>query len=599
VLFRSLSTCIQTFAPLPNTVRGQSVHLNGDPKGTSFLYCNGRAVVIRNIDKPEICTEYTQHSAAVTVAKYAPSGFYIASGDVHGNVRIWDTVNKENILKTETRVFAGRINDLDWDHESKRIIAVGDGKDKFGHAFLFDTASSVGEISGHSKVINSVSIRQGRPFKAVTCSDDQTVNFYNGVPYKFAKSINDHTRFVQCVRFSPSGDQFVSAGMDGKIFMYDGKTGDRLSEFVGHTGGVFSVCWSADGKFLETVSADTTVKIFDVLTSQAVNTFQVSDTLGLVDDQQVGSLWQGSHILSLSLGGDINYWDRNTTRPSRVVKGHQKAITAVSVASDKTVYTGSYDGRVCAWQDNICTLVKGGHTNQVTSISNFGDRLYTTGMDDSMRIIDNPTKSFSGTTLSTGSIPKSVSACSSFTVISTLNKELIQTSLTGEKTCSVKVTYQPTVTAVSSTGNIAVGSDDGKIYVYSGQISATPSHTYESNRGSVTCLAYSPDGSLLAAGDGNRALLVFDTASRNLKIDSWCFHSAKVTCVSWSEDGKYAVSGSLDTNVEVWSVERPMKHTSIKGAHLEGVNGVGWVGPTRAVSAGQDGFVKVWDVNLP
>lgn len=167
-------------------------------------------------------------------------------------------------------MLTGRVNDLDWDFESKRIIAVGDGKDKFGHAFLFDTASSVGEISGHSKVVNSVSIRQARPFKAVTCSDDQTVNFYNGVPFKFGKSITDHSRFVQCVRFSPNGDLFVSCGMDGRVLLYDGKTGDKVSELVGHSGGVFSASWSGDGKFLQTCSADTTVKIWDVAAGSAV-----------------------------------------------------------------------------------------------------------------------------------------------------------------------------------------------------------------------------------------------------------------------------------------------------------------------------------------
>ncbi len=88
---------------------------------------------------------------------------------------------------------------------------------RFGHAFLFDTASSAGEIGGHSKQINSVSIRSERPFRAVTASDDFTVNFYSGVPFKFVKSINDHTRFVQCVRYSPKGDHFVSAAMDQKV----------------------------------------------------------------------------------------------------------------------------------------------------------------------------------------------------------------------------------------------------------------------------------------------------------------------------------------------------------------------------------------------
>lgn len=94
---------------------------------------------------------------------------------------------------------------------------MGEGKERFGHAFAFDTLSSVGEITGHSKVINSVSIRQQRPFRAVTASDDMTVAFYNGVPFKYQKTIRDHTRFVHAVQFSPSGDFFVSAGADGKV----------------------------------------------------------------------------------------------------------------------------------------------------------------------------------------------------------------------------------------------------------------------------------------------------------------------------------------------------------------------------------------------
>lgn len=75
--------------------------------------------------------DYTGHSAAATVARFSPSGFYIASGDVNGNVRIWDTINEEHILKLEVKPFSGKINDVAWDSESKRLIAVGEGKDKY------------------------------------------------------------------------------------------------------------------------------------------------------------------------------------------------------------------------------------------------------------------------------------------------------------------------------------------------------------------------------------------------------------------------------------------------------------------------------------
>lgn len=91
---------------------------------------------------------------------------------------------------------------------------------RYGHAFTFDTANSCGEILGHSKIINACSIRSVRPFRAVTASDDMTVNFLQGPPFKFSKSINDHTRFVQAVRYSPDGQFFASVGSDAKVCVH-------------------------------------------------------------------------------------------------------------------------------------------------------------------------------------------------------------------------------------------------------------------------------------------------------------------------------------------------------------------------------------------
>lgn len=51
------------------------------------------------------------------------------------------------ILKNETNVFSGRINDLAWDGESKRIMAVGAGRDSYGRAFPFDSGNQIGEVS--------------------------------------------------------------------------------------------------------------------------------------------------------------------------------------------------------------------------------------------------------------------------------------------------------------------------------------------------------------------------------------------------------------------------------------------------------------------
>ena len=48
---------------------------------------------------------------------------------------------------------------------------------------MFDSGTSTGEIAGHTKVINAVSIRHQRPFRAATASDDCTIVFHTGEDY--------------------------------------------------------------------------------------------------------------------------------------------------------------------------------------------------------------------------------------------------------------------------------------------------------------------------------------------------------------------------------------------------------------------------------
>ncbi|KAL1925563.1 uncharacterized protein VTP21DRAFT_446 [Calcarisporiella thermophila] len=599
------------FAPLPQTTRGQSVQLGGDPKGKHILYTNGKSVYVRDITNPTIATEYVGHTATATVARYSPSGYYIASADVNGNVHVWDAVGEDRVLKSQFRVLSGRINDLSWDGESMRIIAVGDGREKFGHAFQFDSGSSSGEISGHSKVVNSVSMRMGRPFRAVTASDDMTVVFHTGAPYKYARTIRDHTRFVQCVRFAPDGETFVSAGADGKLFLYDGKTGDKISELSSpqsHTGGIFSVSWAADSQQLLTASADMTAKIWDVKAGTVTQTFTFSTNAQNFEAQQVGCLWQGDHLVSLSLGGQLNYLDPHSGGVVRVVDGHSKAITALSYAEHfKTLFTGSYDGRVCAWEnvEGNARPLENGHTNQVTAMCVREDAVLTVGMDDTLKRIRD--LKFENTEITTGSVPKSVSAAKDRVVVaSTLG---VGISIGGKRT-AFPLEFAATVAAISPDGAlVAVGGDDAKVRLYKlegstpGELEITLLHTLTSNRGSVSALAFTPDSQALAAGDSQGKIYVYSASSGEPLISHWVFHTARINAIAWSADGKWAVSGSLDQHVYMWSREKPMRKIAIRSAHVGGVTGVAFLeckaDRAEIVSAGQDACVKVWEAQYP
>lgn len=140
-------------------------------------------------------------------------------------------MNKEHILKNEFHPFGGPIKDISWSPDNQRMVVVGEGRERymeslhfygfmtfpimvipihnilfvyrFGHVFMTETGTSVGEISGQSKPINSCDFRPTRPFRIVTGSEDNTIGVYEGPPFKFkmTKQVNFNYTYIRFILF--------------------------------------------------------------------------------------------------------------------------------------------------------------------------------------------------------------------------------------------------------------------------------------------------------------------------------------------------------------------------------------------------------------
>ena len=571
------------------------------------LVQSNKSIFLRSIDHPSQATQYTAHTTSTTVARFSPSGYYVTSGDVAGTVRVWDCVG-EGATKGEYSIISGRINDLAWDGDSQRIIAVGDGKEKFGHCITADSGNTVGEISGHSSQINSISIRQQRPLRAATGSDDTSLAFFHGVPFKFNTSLRGkHQRYIYGVAFSPDGTHLVSVGADKRIFLYDGKTGEVKGEVGGgqHTGSIFSVSWAKDSKRFVTSSADQTVRIWDAEAGKAVHSWRMGEEGKVsVPDHQVGVVWPAGRsdglIISLNLAGDLTYLSEGSPKPHRIVQGHQKNVTTITSASDAshpTFFTGSTDGRICSWDMATGTgeVIDGdAHKNYVSGLAPSSGRIYSIGWDDTLRSIDVSAKTFTGSSCKTDGQPRGIATTSDCTIVATHKGLTILSQKDNSIIKQISTSYSPTVVAAGGAGVIAVGGDDSKQHMYHMNLAVLKELSHPSP---VTALAFSPSANkYLAVGLASGKIIVYEPNNPTPVTERWSSHTGRVTSIDWDEKGERAVSGSLDTSIFVWSIARPGQRVSVGGCHKDGVNGVRWLGNDKIVSVGGDAAVKVWKV---
>jgi WD40 repeat protein/serine/threonine protein kinase len=562
---------------------------------------------------------HKRHAYRVAIS---PDGRFLATASWDQTVKVWSFHRPpaaSMLSLIHTLPHPNRVHSVAFSPDGQRLASAGDDK----NVFIWDVTTGqeiLPRLRGHASGVWHVAYSPGGQYLA-SASDDETVRIWDAMTGREKLPLRGHRAPVLSVSFSRDGRWLVSTGDmsgkdDGEIKIWDLQTGLEVRTLRGHTGMVYRALFSPDGQRLASASGDETVKIWDVQTGQEVLTFR--DHRGHVLNVDFSP--DGTRLISSSADGSVRIWDatpmgRETGRELLTLAGHQGPVFSVAFSPNgHSLASAGDDGTVQVWDfklglagvQNPLVRTLDGSGGKVAFSPN-GRFLATAGNFRSGRpkawattiwkeILALPEEDRADLAVAFSPDGKYLATCNSdidFIID-------IRDAITGQKIRALRghswAIFDLAFDPKADVPRLASASADGTVRVWDvisgNEIMHSPPHA-----NGVRCVAFSPDGTLLASGGFDRVIEIWDTHTWKMvrehsdptgRVESVAFHPKDPRVLAW---------GGTDATVKVWNLATNAVQT-LRG-HTSWVHGVAFSANGKWIaSASRDGTVKLWQMPL-
>ena len=295
--------------------------------------------------------------------------------------------------------------------------------------------------------------------------------------------------------------------------------------FAGHTEGVWSLAFTADGRLISG-SLDGTLGIWTYPDGQ-----EEYRLTGHEEGVTCVVPYGESLVFSGSLDGTVRLWNADTHHEIRVLRGHTQGVLGIALAANgKMLASCSLDGSVLLWETTSGREPRG---------------LTGTGLP-----VWDVAFSPDGQFLAVGSGPQRERGES--TALEEVRLVLWDVHTGEEVRRFTGHTQAVRCVAFAPDGQLlASGSADGTVRLWEvatgSEVACLVGHSDW-----VRCLAFSPDGKLLLSGSDDETVRLWSVPNR-AELDCFLGHDWSVTAVTFTPSGREAVSGSDDQTIRRWN----------------------------------------------
>jgi len=314
--------------------------------------------------------KFEGHTHWVTNVIHLPGKQQIMTSSYDDLLRVWNLQNGKQIGN-------------DWGDDARRMALSPDGQKVVsggweGDLKLWDTNTSkvIAEWTGHTHYVTSVCWSQDGG-RVMSGSNDGTAKVWDTESGKTVLAIETGLSEVQAVVYSPDMTMIATGGesKDLKEFIkiWDAKTGKLITNLKGHTGTVYCLAWTADGRETEheeidsrtliSGSWDSSIRTWNTTTWQQIHV--LTGHTSVVRDIAISP--NGPILASASWDNTVRLCNLENGLPIGLPLQHPGNVESVSFSTDgKLLATGCWDKNAYSW-DISGILEEAGLLNQNVS----------------------------------------------------------------------------------------------------------------------------------------------------------------------------------------------------------------------------------------